>query len=460
MIQIKNKPRLIENGKTELTRKARAMALQSLEYAINSVDPKRIVTSKLSLKDSKLQIEGLSFDLTKFKNIYVVGGGKAAGPMAQALEEILGKRITAGHVNVPYGNLSKTRIIKLHESSHPLPDEAGLDGIRQMLQIAEKAEMNDLILCVVSGGGSSLMSYPREGISMSDKRELTKALLKSSATINEVNTVRKHISSFKGGWFAKKAYPATILNFILSDVVGDPLNVIASGPTVPDSTTFADARMVLEKYDLWVNSPSSIRKVLSDGEKGVIEETLKDQDKAFEKVYNVIVGNNRTASLAICQYLRSEGFDTILLTSTLEGEARCVGTVLSSIANEIPISGNPRSKPVAIVAGGETTVKVTGKGLGGRNQELVLSAALKLKKTDDSAIVIASLDTDGIDGPTDAAGAIVDENTCLRAAKIGLEPENFLAENDSYHFFSKLDDLILIEQTGTNVNDLSLIIVL
>jgi glycerate 2-kinase len=460
MIRIKNKGNLIEKGETELKRKARTLALESLEYAINAVDPQGIVASKLSLKDSILQIEGHNFDLTKYKHIYVVGGGKASGPMAEALEEILGKHITTGVVNVPYGSQSKTRIIKLNYASHPLPDTAGVEGTSQMLEIAEKATADDLIICLVSGGGSSLMSCPHEGIYLEDKRELTVVLLRSGATINEVNTVRKHISGFKGGWFAKKAYPATILNLILSDVVGDSLDVIASGPTVPDSTTFGDARVVLEKYNLWATAPSSVQQFLFDGEKGVLEETPKAQDKAFEKVTNVVVGNNRTASLAICQYLRIQGLNTILLTSTLEGEARYVGTVLSSIANEVLISGNPMPKPVAVVAGGETTVKVTGNGLGGRNQELVLSAALKLKDTDDSAVVIVSVGTDGVDGPTDAAGAVVDGATCRRAAKLGLNPARFLAENDSYNFFSKLGDLIFTGSTGTNVNDISLIIVL
>jgi glycerate 2-kinase len=460
MLNIRNKQQLIENGQTELTRKARALALESLEFAINSVNPKSIITSKLSLEDRTLRVQEYAFNLALYKRVYVVGGGKAAGSMAEALEEILGKHITSGIVNVPYGCQSKTKIIKLNEASHPLPDQAGVDGTRQILEIAEKAEADDLVICLISGGGSSLMSYPREGISIEDKRKLTVALLRSGATINEINTVRKHISGFKGGWLAKKAYPATVLNLILSDVIGDSLDAIASGPTVPDSTTFADAKQVLEKYGLYANSPSSIRKVLSDGEQGVIEETPKAKDKAFSKVYNVIVGNNRTASLALCENLKSGGLNTILLTATLEGEARCAGAKLASIANEILSSQNPASKPVAIVAGGETTVKVTGDGLGGRNQELVLSAALELKKNADSAVVVASVGTDGVDGPTDAAGAIVDQYTCARAAESGLEPELFLANNDSYNFFAKLGDLVFTGQTGTNVNDMSLIIVL
>ena len=302
------------------------------------------------------------------------------------------------------------------------------------------------------------MPMPRGEITIADKRKITDALLRCGATINEINTVRKHISDFKGGWLAKKAYPATIINLILSDVVGDPLDFIASGPTVPDSTTFIDAINVLKKYGLWEKAPKPIRKVLTDGEKGLIPETPKAGDEAFKKVFNIVVGNNRLASQKAQQYLASQGLNTLLLTATLEGEARHVGTILSSIAREVTISGNPVPKPVGIIAGGETTVTVTGNGLGGRNQEIALAAAKKLGGTDGT--VIASLSTDGIDGPTDAAGAIVDGKTITRAQKMGLNPEKFLAKNDSYHFFSKLGDLIFTGPTGTNVNDISVIIVL
>src|SRR4030065_1066737 len=218
--------------------------------------------------------------------------------MAEVLEEMLGKRITDGIVNVPHGDSHKTSIIKLNSSGHPVPDEAGVAGTRSILAIAERAEKDDLVICLISGGGSSLMPLPRDGISLEDKQKLTEALLKSGARINEINAVRKHISNFKGGWFAKKAYPATILNLVLSDVVGDDLEFIASGPTVPDFTTFADARRVLEKYGLWKNAPPSIRRVLSNGEKGLIAETPKKGDAAFEKVYSVVLGNSRTAASA------------------------------------------------------------------------------------------------------------------------------------------------------------------
>jgi glycerate 2-kinase len=458
MIMIRNKKQLAKNGETQLDRKARILALNSLEYALNAADSKQIIKSKISLKNSHLQVNGYSFDLKEFSNIYVIGGGKATGSMAEALEQILGKYITRGLVNVPYGSKYETDIIKLHEANHPVPDEAGVEGTRRMLETAEQAKEDDLIICLISGGGSSLMPLPRGEISISDKREITNTLLKCGATINEINTVRKHISDFKGGWLAKKAYPATILNLILSDVVGDPLDFIASGPTVADSTTFSDAVKVLEKYALWDAAPASIKKVLSDGDKGIIPETPKANDEAFKKVYNIVVGNNRFASLAACEELKSEGLKTLLLTAVLEGEARHVGTMLASIAREASLSGNPISKPAGIIAGGETTVTVTGRGLGGRNQELALAAALKLKATDGT--VIASLSTDGIDGPTDAAGAIIDGKTLARAAKAGLTPEKCLAENNSYNFFSKLNDLILTGPTGTNVNDISLIVVL
>ena len=458
MATIKNKEELIRNGETKLNRKARALALRSLESALNAVDPKQIIKSKLLLKNLTLHVNGYSIDLKKFKNIYVIGGGKASGSMAEALEQVLGNSITNGLVNVPRSSKNKTDIIKLHEASHPIPDEAGVEGTRRMLKIAEQAKEDDLVICLISGGGSSLMPLPRGKISIADKKEITNVLLKCGATINEINTVRKHISDFKGGWLAKKAYPATILNLILSDVVGDPLDFIASGPTVPDSTTFSDAIKVLKKYRLWSKAPASIRKVLSDGEKGLIPETPKADDEAFKRVYNVVVGNNRLASLTAQKYLKSEGLNTLLLTSTLEGEARHVGIMLASIVHEVSVSGNPVPKPAGIIAGGETTVTVTGKGLGGRNQEIALVAAQKLN--DMNGVVVASLSTDGVDGPTDAAGAIADGKTLVRAAKMGLTPEEYLAENDSYHFFSKLGDLIFTGPTGTNVNDVSVIVAL
>ena len=458
MISIKNKTQLVENGETLLNKKARRLALESLEHALEAADPRQLLEARLNLKGSTLKVDKHSFDLAKYRNIYVIGGGKASGAMAEALEQILGKRITKGVVNVPHGSKNKTRIIQLHGANHRVPDQAGVEGTRRILKIAEDAEENDLIICLISGGGSSLMPLPTDDVSLEDKKKITNALLKSGATINEINTVRKHISDFKGGWLAKKAYPATILNLILSDVVGDPLDFIASGPTVPDSTTFDDAAKVLQKYNLWEKGPASIRKVLSDGKRALIPETPKAGDRVFKKVTNVVVGNNRSSSLAACENLRSSGLNTLLLTATLEGEARQVGIILASTVREVFASENPVRRPAGIVAGGETTVTVTGKGKGGRNQEVPLAAASRLKDTD--GVAIASLSTDGIDGPTDAAGAVVDGKTLERAMKVGMRPDEYLADNDSYNFFSKLGDLIFTGPTGTNVNDISVIVVL
>lgn len=458
MITIRSKQQLISNGMTQLDRKARELALNSLEAAVNAVDPQQLIKSRMILKNSVLKVDEHVFDLKKFRRVYVVGGGKASGSMAEALEQLLDKNITAGIVNVPRGDRSKTAKITLNQASHPTPDEAGVKGTRKMLEIAEQAEKDDLVICLISGGGSSLMPLPRGDISISDKKALTNTLLKSGANINEINTVRKHISAFKGGWLAKKAYPATILNLILSDVVGDPLDFIASGPTVPDSTTFADAVNVLKKYGLWDKTPLAIRKVLNDVEKGLIAETPKAGDEAFKKTYNVVIGNNRSASIAACNTLKAAGLNTLLLSATLEGEARQVGAILATVAREVLASGNPVSKPAGIVIGGETTVIVKGKGIGGRNQEIPLAAALKIGGL--NGAVVASLSTDGIDGPTDAAGAIVDGKTLVRAADAGIVAEHFLADNDSYHFLQKLHDLIFTGQTGTNVNDVSVIVVL
>jgi glycerate 2-kinase len=458
MVTIKNKEQLIGNGVTQLNRRARELAFSGLEAALSAVDPEQIIKSRVVLRDCALEVDGRSFDVREFKNIYVIGGGKASGSMAKALEQVLDGRITDGLVNVLHESRNETRIIKLHEASHPVPDEAGVEGTRRMLEIAEGATADDLIICLISGGGSSLMPLPRGDVTLTDKRKMTDALLKSGATINEVNTVRKHISDFKGGWLAKKAYPATILNLILSDVMGDPLDFIASGPTVPDSTTFSDAVGVLRKYGLWAEAPPSVRRLLSEGMKGLVPETPKAGDEVFRKVYNVVVGSNRFASQAAYADLKSAGLNALMLTAALEGEARQVGIVLASIAREVSVSGNPVPKPAGIVAGGETTVFVTGKGVGGRNQEIALAAATKLGGLD--GVVLASSSTDGVDGPTDAAGAVVDGRSLVRAEEKGLAPETFLAENDSYRFFSGLGDLIFTGPTGTNVNDVSVLVIL
>jgi len=460
IVKIKNKDDLINNAVSDVDKEARRIALDVIEKVMESVDPKRLIYSKVKVSDEKLIIDNEAFDLRGFRRIFVVGGGKASGYMAEAIEEILREKINDGIIVVPHGTSKKfrTRIIRVHEASHPIPDRSSVEGAKKIIELTEEAEESDLVICLISGGGSSLMAYPREGITLEDKRKVTEILLKCGATINEINTVRKHLSKFKGGQLARSVYPATLISLLLSDVIGDPLDVIASGPTVPDPTTFKDAIAVLRKYNIWDITPQSIRELILNGEKGLIQETPKASDPCFEKAHNFIVGNNRVACLSATNELKEKGLNVLLLTSYAEGEARDIGLLISAIAKEILSSGNPIPRPAGLVIGGESTVTVTGKGIGGRNQEIALSSALKIAGL--KGVVITSFSTDGIDGPTDAAGAIVDGNTIARSAIKGLNAENYLYNNDSYTFFKNLGDLIFTGPTGTNVNDISLLIVL
>jgi len=455
---IKNREALIANGSSSKDKMARKIALDAIEEAFKAADPKRIMFSKIKLEGETLKVNDNLFHLSKYKRIFVLGGGKASGSMAEALEKILKDHIEDGIIVVPKGVAGKHKLsrIKLHESSHPIPDESSVAGARKILELAKKAEEGDLVICLISGGGSSLMALPKENISLKDKQRVTDLLLKSGAVINEVNAVRKHISSFKGGQLAKAVYPATLIGLLLSDVLGDPLDVIASGPTVPDSSTFNDAVSILQRYNLWDRIPNSVRMILSEGVKGKMEETPKKEDPTFKKVKNIVIGNNRLACSAALKRLERSGLNTLFLTSFMEGEARHIGIFIGAIGRELTVTSKPIAPPAGIVAGGETTVTVTGNGIGGRNQEISLSAALKIINAE--GVAVASASTDGIDGPTDAAGAIVDGKTILRSRKLGLDPVEALRNNDSYSFFSELRDLIMTGPTGTNVNDITILV--
>jgi len=455
---IKNRENLIANASSPKDMKARKIVLDAIEEAFRSADPKRIMFSKIKLEGEKLKINSNILNLSRYRKVYVLGGGKASGSMAEALEKILKDRIDEGIIVVPKGVAGRHTLsrIDLHEASHPIPDETSVSGAKKILELANKAEGDDLVICLISGGGSSLMALPKEGISLEDKRKVTDLLLRSGATINEINIVRKHISSFKGGQLAKAVYPATLIGLLLSDVLGDPLDVIASGPTVPDSSTFQDAVSILQRYDLWDRIPDSVRHVLFDGLKRKIDETPKEGDKIFKSVRNIVIGNNRLACMAAMEKLSHYDLNVLFLTSFMEGEARHIGTFFGAIGRELMMTDKPIASPAGVVAGGETTVTVTGNGIGGRNQEIALSAALKIIGTE--GLAIASASTDGIDGPTDAAGAIVDGKTIMRAKNCGLDPLETLRNNDSYTFFSELRDLIFTGPTGTNVNDVTILV--
>ncbi|MDA8218486.1 MAG: glycerate kinase [Dehalococcoidales bacterium] len=430
----------------------RKQAMLALAAALQAVDPAQAVRNFLRADGDTLFVGDESYDLRRFRRIYVIGGGKASVAMGQAVEEVLDDRITAGLINTKYGYTAPLRRIDVNEAGHPLPDENGMAGGKRMLELAREADEDTLILCLISGGGSALLVSPVEDITLADKQALTNALLRCGATINEVNSLRKHLSQMKGGNLARAAYPATVVSLLLSDVVGNPLDVIGSGPTVPDTSTFRDAYGVLERYGIVDQVPASVVSHLRRGLANEIPDTPKPGDPIFKNVQNLLVASNEIASEAAVAKARELGFNTLFLTNLIEGEAREVAKVMSALAREVSRSGLPVPRPACIIAGGETTVTVRGHGVGGRNQELSLAAALKIDGLDDVAVI--SLATDGSDGPTDASGAVADGRTVKRARAAGLNPWDYLAENDSYHFFEKLGDLLITGPTNTNVNDL------
>ena len=446
-------PQLYRREGKEGLRRRQIVAI--LEAALDAVEPGAAVRCALQREGEMLWVGGTAYSLAAWEHIYVVGAGKAGAPMARAVEEILGERLTAGQVNVKYGHTMPTRAVVLHEAGHPIPDEAGLAGGEAIAALLESVGQNDLVLCLISGGGSALMSLPVEGISLADMRILTDALLRKGATINEINAIRKHLERMKGGNLSRLAYPAQVISLILSDVVGSPLDVIASGPTVPDGSTFAEAYGLLERYGLVSEVPPAISIHLQRGARGEIADTPKAGDPVLARTRNLIIASNDVAASAAERCAQEMGFHTLVLTTYLEGEAREAAKVLAAVAREVVSSGRPVPRPACLISGGETTVTVRGHGKGGRNQEMALMAAMRIQGLDDVAIVC--LATDGSDGPTDASGALADGRTLQRASALGLDAWACLQENDSYTYFAALSDLLLTGPTHTNVNDLALI---
>lgn len=430
----------------------RSQALRIFHAALKAAAPDEAVLRHVALKGNTLFAAKERYQLNAFRNIYVVGAGKASAKMAHAVEQLLGKRITGGLINVPHGSKAALRRIEQNECGHPIPDASGEAGARRIAQIVGSAEADDLVICLISGGASAMLPLAAPPVTLEDKRETTRLLLESGANIHEMNCVRKHISALKGGQLARLAYPATVLALILSDVVGDDLDVIGSGPTVPDRSTFADARAILKKYGLAGKVPARVDQRLSRD----TPETPKPGDPVFAGVQNLIVGSNRLAVEAAARQARALGFKTLVLSTFIEGEAREVARVHAAIARELRVYNRPVKLPACVISGGETTVTIRGSGLGGRNQEFALAAAIDIAGLKN--VVILSAGTDGTDGPTDAAGALVDGNTAARAGALGLDPAEFLRNNDSYLFFERLGDLIRTGPTGTNVADIQIIL--
>jgi glycerate 2-kinase len=444
-----------ERDKVRRMKEMRKDAIEIFNASLKAVDPIIAVKKHLSLDGDVLQVGKRSYDLSNYTHIYVIGCGKAAASMSYALEDILQNRINGGIINVKYGHTKDLNYIKINEAGHPIPNEAGVEGTEEILALLHGLRGNDLVIFVLSGGGSALLPLPKDGISLEEKQRVTKVLLDSGASIDEINTLRKHISQVKGGQLARVAYPATSISLLLSDVVGDRKDVIASGPTVPDESTFGDCMSIVEKYNLKL--PGSVMNLIKKGVNGEIEETPKAGDPIFVKTFHILLASNIMALKAAEQKAKDLGYNALILSSAIEGETKEVAKVHTAIAKEIPASGNPISKPACIISGGETTVTITGNGLGGRNQEFVLVSATEIAGMSDT--VILSCGTDGTDGPTDAAGALADGLTIQRAEKLGMQAREYLWNNDSYHFFEKLDDLIKTGPTNTNVMDVRLLLV-
>ena len=429
-----------------------------MDAAVAAADPARIIRRQLRRNGSTLRADDLRFPLKKYRRIFVIGGGKASGFMAEEVEKILGKWITKGLVIVPdYLSRPKGHRITYLPATHPIPSHKGMESVLAMLKLVKGVSRTDLVLVLLSGGGSALMPLPVRGITLRDEADVTSLLLTSGADIDEINTVRKHLSQIKGGRLAERLYPATVLSLIISDVVGDNIDAIASGPTAPDPTTYHDANLVLRKHDLWSRIPTKVRQLITDGVAGSIPDTPKKENSAFNHVHNLIVGNNRQSCSAAAAAMKKAGYRTQILSTQIVGEAREAGQIFGSIARDIEENSLPFAPPAALVAGGETTVRVQGKGIGGRNQELVLAAAKKISGSE--GVVMGSFATDGTEGQTDAAGALADGRTVVRGLKLGMNADEHLRNNDSYHYFSRLKDLIVTGPTGTNVNDVMILAV-
>ncbi len=441
----------------------REIVAQLNAAALQAVDPTPAVQAALQLDAAagQLTIGEATLRLADYDRLFVLGAGKAGAAMALAAETVLGELESWRGGLVIVKDLPSTpgpATVELVQAGHPLPDARGVEAAQRIGALARAAGPADLVLVLISGGGSALLADPASPLTLAEVQTVTDMLLRAGATIGELNTVRKHLAALKGGQLAGRAAPATIVALILSDVIGNPLDVIASGPTVPDPTTYADAQAVLARYRLTDRMPPAVQAHLADGVAGTVPDTPKPDNPLFNRVITHLVGDNRQAALAAVATAQRLGLHATLLTTYLEGEARVVGGVLAALAKEVRASDRPLPRPACLVLGGETTVTVRGAGQGGRNSELALGAAVALAGWGPE-VAVATLATDGGDGASPAAGALADGTTLARAAALGLDPHAALAANDSYTFFAALGDAVVTGPTGTNVNDLAFVLV-
>ena len=432
------------------------IAEQIFRAGVERVRPDRLISAAMSVQDNYLHINDLNFNLKLVNSIYVIGAGKASALMGAEVERILGERISGGHIVVKYGHSCPLKNIVVTEAGHPVPDSNGFAATRTILEIALKANSNDLVICLLSGGGSALLADFPEGSSPEEIMIVTNLLVNCGSSINEINTVRKHLSDVKGGRLAKAVYPGSLVTLILSDVIGDPLDVIASGPTVPDPTTFKQALEIIQKYKIAGSVPRGILHILNDGSAGKRPETPKTDDPLFAKTRNILIGNNKIALEAARNKSIELNLRAEIINDRIDGDLSVVSEYITTTALKFRNDANV-TKPVCLLFGGEPTVKVTGKGLGGRNQHLALTCAELLKSHE--GITILSAGTDGNDGPTEAAGAVVDCNTYSDAVALNISPEDYLRDFDSFNFFEKAGGHIITGPTMTNVMDIMVVLI-
>ena len=455
-MELKAAPAYVRNWET-LTQHGniglREQAVDILNYGLAAADPYRATKHLVTLDGSQLKIGDLSFNLRNFDRVLVFGTGKATLPIAQALEEILGDKITGGLVVLKKGNTADLKHIQVIYGAHPVPDEEGHRGAQLMYQMAGECTSKDLILAVITGGSSALLPLPAEGISLEDKKKVNELLLFSGADITQINTVRKHLSRIKGGWLAKRILPATLVNLTVSDVTGDALDYITD-PSVPDTSTFDDARQVMDEYELWDKFPPSASRYLREG--GLEQETPKDFNGM--PLHSFIVVGSAASCLGAADHAEALGYHPMILTTFLKGEAKDAGTLFASIAKEIVVSDRPIARPCVVIAGGENTVTILGEyGLGGPNQEFALGAALEIEDLEN--VIITSIDTDGTDGPTEMTGGMVDGSTLKMAKALGLDLPKAIRKHNATPILEQLGDAVFTGQTGTNINDLKLLLV-
>ena len=446
---IKNMDSLLNPKYSEEIISMRRIILDILEKGIFAANPQEAILRNVSYDENKITFSDETIiDLSKISRIFIVGAGKASAAMASALESILSEKIQSGYINVPENqnldllNLKKT---KANIAGHPYVSKGSIEGTKKILDLINGLTASDLVFCLISGGGSALLEHSFDGITLNDLNLLFSELSRVGATIHELNTIRKHISQIKGGKLAQLAQPAQVISLIISDVIGDDLDTIASGPTAPDNSTWKNAEEIISKYNLHGNIPKSIVKIINDGLKGKIEDTPKSTNPVFKNVKNMIIASNELSCKAMKEYAKNIGFQSKIVTTSLSGEAKAIGKELVQKIREL------NSKSILIM-GGETTVTIQGDGKGGRNQELVLASSKEIGK--EKGIVVAAIGSDGIDGPTDAAGGIADSTIATKGFELDLDIDKYLEHNDSYNYLKKTNGLIYTGPTGTNVMDL------